>query len=144
MFQFYLSSIKSNNITVFCQHITEFQFYLSSIKRKAGILVKKLEKCFNSTLVQLKVDKMRFSAMFHVSFNSTLVQLKAFYDASILSNRICFNSTLVQLKALNKVQSMIHQRSFNSTLVQLKVNIRQCHLRIVFLFQFYLSSIKSR
>ncbi len=76
-----------------------FQFYLSSIKRKAGILVKKLEKCFNSTLVQLKAELEKHREIIKQSFNSTLVQLKENTTIICLLFLYRFNSTLVQLKA---------------------------------------------
>ena len=55
----------------------------------------------------------------------------------------CFNSTLVQLKGIRAAKEKKIAQSFNSTLVQLKA-------MTIFpfskkpLFQFYLSSIKSR
>ena len=56
------------------------------------------EKCFNSTLVQLKGDLLPPVVAHYESFNSTLVQLKGLRRYAILSGEICFNSTLVQLK----------------------------------------------
>ena len=40
------------------------------------------EKCFNSTLVQLKVKALRLALSYIPSFNSTLVQLKAVKNAN--------------------------------------------------------------
>ena len=77
-------------------------------------------------------------------FNSTLVQLKDKTAGGYVWEYDCFNSTLVQLKVLPKIQSKPANKCFNSTLVQLKavaVIIPACNIPV---FQFYLSSIKSR
>ena len=55
VFQFYLSSIKSELPPTKCTSPSEFQFYLSSIKRKKSIVKELKKESFNSTLVQLKV-----------------------------------------------------------------------------------------
>ena len=55
-------------------------------------------KSFNSTLVQLKVENLRWCTYDENSFNSTLVQLKAILYRSTNGYDNCFNSTLVQLK----------------------------------------------
>ena len=54
-----------------------------------------------------------------------------------------FNSTLVQLKDREGKKNQGCLKCFNSTLVQLKVSSRTRNLLVVFMFQFYLSSIKS-
>ena len=64
------------------------------------------EKCFNSTLVQLKVtaDIPKCNAI--ICFNSTLVQLKG---SSWTYNHVphsCFNSTLVQLKVIERAKKV--------------------------------------
>ena len=53
-FQFYLSSIKSKNSWSWESFPILFQFYLSSIKSLIVRSILVTEKCFNSTLVQLK------------------------------------------------------------------------------------------
>ena len=98
MFQFYLSSIKSGSVQGGSSFSSEFQFYLSSIKRRLELVVIRLLRSFNSTLVQLKVIEGINKNNTSAGFNSTLVQLKA-YQPSVGSNvYTCFNSTLVQLK----------------------------------------------
>ena len=56
-----------------------FQFYLSSIKSErcfgSGLQI----FCFNSTLVQLKVCQQVAGGVRVQRFNSTLVQLKGYY-----------------------------------------------------------------
>ncbi len=99
--------------------------------------------CFNSTLVQLKGFAVKLAHLNNTSFNSTLVQLKEIQYDKQFENMCCFNSTLVQLKATRATTCCLPQRSFNSTLVQLKVNIQQRRAKMLGLFQFYLSSIKS-
>ena len=59
-----------------------FQFYLSSIKSYPGCLTQPEEICFNSTLVQLKVNRAIIREPFQPCFNSTLVQLKAVKNAN--------------------------------------------------------------
>ena len=56
------------------------------------------EKCFNSTLVQLKVSTNGTLYVCRTCFNSTLVQLKAIAFPCISVVSTGFNSTLVQLK----------------------------------------------
>ena len=82
-FQFYLSSIKSGNLSVLFYVLFKFQFYLSSIK--SGFCFKFFSviwHCFNSTLVQLKVSARTMGQNFQERFNSTLVQLKAVKNAN--------------------------------------------------------------
>ena len=55
-------------------------------------------RCFNSTLVQLKVRTMISGPLTCTGFNSTLVQLKERSQETVFKNKISFNSTLVQLK----------------------------------------------
>ena len=64
--------------------------------------------------------------------------------ANTTYSKISFNSTLVQLKDTIPLQLCCFYTCFNSTLVQLKVNIRVVFLGGNLLFQFYLSSIKSK
>ena len=79
-----------------------------------------MEKCFNSTLVQLKVPtRPFFGSNFH-SFNSTLVQLKVVLSSLDFLYKSCFNSTLVQLKEVEEKPDRYE----------------------ITVFQFYLSSIK--
>ena len=54
---------------------------------------------FNSTLVQLKAEKLSRFPEQSTCFNSTLVQLKALLDSNCVIVLSGFNSTLVQLKA---------------------------------------------
>ena len=61
MFQFYLSSIKRPRLKFNTETFGLFQFYLSSIKRQVELDAVKPEKCFNSTLVQLKVGRIEKS-----------------------------------------------------------------------------------
>ena len=56
---------------------------------------------------------------------------------------ISFNSTLVQLKDCFNIHIQGSQKRFNSTLVQLKETGRYMRFHDS-MFQFYLSSIKSR
>ena len=76
MFQFYLSSIKSGSVQGGSSFSSEFQFYLSSIKRRLELVVIRLLRSFNSTLVQLKVIEGINKNNTSAGFNSTLVQLK--------------------------------------------------------------------
>ncbi len=76
MFQFYLSSIKSGSGQGGSSFSSEFQFYLSSIKRRLELVVIRLLRSFNSTLVQLKVIEGINKNNTSAGFNSTLVQLK--------------------------------------------------------------------
>ena len=75
-FQFYLSSIKSGSGQGGSSFSSEFQFYLSSIKRRLELVVIRLLRSFNSTLVQLKVIEGINKNNTSAGFNSTLVQLK--------------------------------------------------------------------
>ena len=77
-----------------------------------------------------------------MSFNSTLVQLKVANRRKGSASSFSFNSTLVQLKDDCKSQTNFPNQSFNSTLVQLKVVGLEQIVKILDLFQFYLSSIK--
>ena len=54
--------------------------------------------CFNSTLVQLKVEESLLFNLSSYRFNSTLVQLKVRGQIMAHFGVSCFNSTLVQLK----------------------------------------------
>ena len=58
----------------------------------------KQNKCFNSTLVQLKAAVVTSMATAMLCFNSTLVQLKVSTNGEIANLEYSFNSTLVQLK----------------------------------------------
>ena len=78
------------------------------------------------------------------SFNSTLVQLKDWNMKMWRQKYRCFNSTLVQLKVRTMISGTLTCTGFNSTLVQLKVLADFILFIPNFMFQFYLSSIKSR
>ena len=56
---------------------------------------------------------------------------------------LSFNSTLVQLKVKSFPKKHLENTCFNSTLVQLKAGVTGLRRLFNFLFQFYLSSIKS-
>ncbi len=62
-----------------------------------------MTRCFNTTLVQLKV--MTFIMTFNRSlrFNTTLVQLKEAYEDDLLNDEDGFNTTLVQLKGVSLI-----------------------------------------
>mgnify|MGYP007126298341 CR=1 FL=1 len=79
-----------------------------------------MQKGFNSTLVQLKVNGNKTNLIRIICFNSTLVQLKEPVKTTSGSRSCCFNSTLVQLKELFIGVGSNFKFSFNSTLVQLK------------------------
>ena len=78
------------------------------------------------------------------SFNSTLVQLKGPLRVKVGRQKQSFNSTLVQLKELKIRVTGNCSKCFNSTLVQLKVEEVKRGQDDLIMFQFYLSSIKSR
>ena len=59
-----------------------FQFYLSSIKSDQSVFQKVVPPSFNSTLVQLKEGGVTGATMGQSGFNSTLVQLKAVKNAN--------------------------------------------------------------
>ena len=59
-----------------------FQFYLSSIKSDTNVYNQNEIPSFNSTLVQLKADGLRLDVETERRFNSTLVQLKAVKNAN--------------------------------------------------------------
>ena len=98
-----------------------FQFYLSSIKRVAkaanAIEVYRFQFYLSSIKSSLNIKIQRSQKR----FNSTLVQLKGSLSSLNVSNHIRFNSTLVQLKVVASLMPSL----------------------LLFLFQFYLSSIKS-
>ena len=72
--------------------------------------IKKLELCFNSTLVQLKAITAIRSPSCLKSFNSTLVQLKGIRSNCPGFPQTCFNSTLVQLKEITTAPSALFSR----------------------------------
>ena len=78
------------------------------------------------------------------SFNSTLVQLKDWNMKMWRQKYRCFNSTLVQLKVRTMISGPLTCTGFNSTLVQLKERPQRRENQGFTMFQFYLSSIKSR
>ena len=55
-----------------------FQFYLSSIKSNQNTTIFIIKMSFNSTLVQLKAILSSLVTFGMLSFNSTLVQLKVY------------------------------------------------------------------
>ena len=120
MFQFYLSSIKSGSGQGGSSFSSEFQFYLSSIKRRLELVVIRLLRSFNSTLVQLKVIEGINKNNTSAGFNSTLVQLKDESQLSRLQRDMQFQFYLSSIKS----------RFFNYKTDRFT------------LFQFYLSSIK--
>ena len=164
MFQFYLSSIKSGSVQGGSSFSSEFQFYLSSIKRRLELVVIRLLRSFNSTLVQLKVIEGINKNNTSAGFNSTLVQLKdadhfrfsqwekkfQFYLSSIKSLSTerwfeCLHMFQFYLSSIKRISGMPSRQpliGFNSTLVQLKDSQNQWSLDQWNRFQFYLSSIK--
>ena len=99
-FQFYLSSIKSNNVVRYIKTEVQFQFYLSSIKRIEecdGIGESDLFQFYLSSIKSYRLERFTGSSR---SFNSTLVQLKDRFSLCRKGCQHCFNSTLVQLKAV--------------------------------------------
>ena len=106
MFQFYLSSIKSNI------HNSEHNQRAFGGARRAG------SGCAGNRANWPGGD---FSNSFaEEGFNSTLVQLKAYLLLYFYNALLCFNSTLVQLKDKQPDLRNPVQMCFNSTLVQLK------------------------
>ena len=142
-FQFYLSSIKSMLRDCFKCYWFMFQFYLSSIKSERYEYRDDDGRCFNSTLVQLKVCQSTLCPVGSLSFNSTLVQLKVFLPLNKPFTLICFNSTLVQLKVVGYTQKILFAK-FQFYLSSIKSETLGGVEEIIGRFQFYLSSIKSR
>ena len=85
---------------------------------------------FNSTIVRLKVSKLRLTNLSGLIFQ--------FYDSTIKSpNRyrnplifFHFNSTIVRLKAMTWTMSSLLKHNFNSTIVRLKANVVVVHVAV--------------
>ena len=143
MFQFYLSSIKSGSVQGGSSFSSEFQFYLSSIKRRLELVVIRLLRSFNSTLVQLKdADHFRFS-QWEKKFQFYLSSIKSLSTERWFECLHMFQFYLSSIKRISGMPSRQPLIGFNSTLVQLKVSIGIKPERLYRMFQFYLSSIKS-
>ncbi len=144
----------------------QFQFHDGTIKSIAARLYGQGERCFNSTMVQLKVNTFSRNEKAFESFNSTMVQLKVclliFVEGAIcrfnstmvqLKGSVLifvdaitprFNSTMVQLKALPVYSYPVELVGFNSTMVQLKAGYFDEKGSLLCAFQFHDGTIKSQ
>ncbi len=94
-FQFHTGSIKSVAVSPERVALPVFQFHTGSIKSGQKSLVGLFgDRCFNSTLVRLKVVFLRLSRLAWVCFNSTLVRLKGstFRSALLSSSKFQFHT----------------------------------------------------
>jgi hypothetical protein len=118
LFQYHTGPIKrfaklrAGPIKITCQEFSAFQYHTGPIKRRA-MLSEPLDDstCFNTTLVQLKAQRLR---------NALRRQTFQYHTGPIKSQAYSFNTTLVQLKGPELV--VCRQSSFNTTLVQLKAS----------------------
>ena len=121
MFQFYLSSIKSGSGQGGSSFSSEFQFYLSSIKRRLELVVIRLLRSFNSTLVQLKDESQLSRLQRDMQFQFYLSSIKSRFFNYKTDRFTLFQFYLSSIKSNQKW----------------RVKTREV------MFQFYLSSIKS-
>ena len=98
-FQFYYSSINSNDWVLCRDRGGEFQFYYSSINSSLWWIIDAGILYFNSTIVQLIEKNAQIFQLTHQYFNSTIVQLIDLFGGFFLFFLGYFNSTIVQLIA---------------------------------------------
>ena len=76
-FQFHNGSIKRLPPRIWLERLTMFQFHNGSIKSRKPDPPNICIRCFNSTMVRLKVNVHHNFELYSGCFNSTMVRLKA-------------------------------------------------------------------
>ena len=97
---------------------------------------------FNSTMVRLKVAKMRIKPYF-ITFQFHYGTIKSFDRFVIMNTEFYFNSTMVRLKVAYPTIGAVPVLYFNSTMVRLK-DVVTNGKGITILFQFHYGTIKRR